>query len=75
MSDERVAYVLRDFVVMCRGAIEKAVLDSPEVAIDMLAEYFDEAGVEDADTRKILDKWWSQRKGKDNVDPNAPSAN
>ena len=54
--------VLQELIRVQQAVIEIAVKDSPEAAVDMVGEYFEEAGVDDRDTRLFLDIWWNQRR-------------
>lgn len=54
------ADVMATHIRILRGAIELAVEKSASDAVAMIAEYFEECGVEDEETRKLLDAWWTK---------------
>lgn len=44
------------------AVLREAAENSPGDAIDILAEYFEDAGVDSDEMRLLLDKWWAFRK-------------
>jgi len=59
-SDAEIALV-KELIRVQRAVIEIAVTESAEAAVDMIGEYFEEAGVDDDETRRMLDMWWTSR--------------
>ena len=53
--------LLAEFIRIQRGVIELAVNETPGAAVDMVADYIEEAGVEDPELQRLLDKWRGYR--------------
>jgi hypothetical protein len=52
--------VMVTHIRILRGAIQMAVEKDPKDAITGIASYFEDCGVDDPETRELLDRWWKK---------------
>ena len=54
--------VTAELIRVMHGALETAVTHkSAETGMDVIVEYFEEAGTGDHDTQRLLDQYWEMR--------------